>query len=105
MQCNAQTSIRQEEKKRAYIVRKFGYVVELSASKFRFSGREKYNELTGFAALPTISWKACTSKHILWILGAFPKGSPSLTILITVAAISFGIHSFVKGIHMNPLCC
>lgn len=52
------------------------------------------------------TWQLWSSDHVLWILCALPQGSPSLTtsILISAAAVC-AAHCFVKGIHMNPLCC
>lgn len=52
--------------------------------------------LTYLTAPPTVARKVGSSNHVLSVLGAFPKGSPSLTTLIQICAVPTSIQDLVK---------
>lgn len=61
--------------------------------------------LTYLTTPPTVAREIRRSNHILWVLGAFSKGSPSLTTFIQICTVPAGIQVLVKWVDMNPLCC
>ena len=61
--------------------------------------------LAHFTTPSTVARKFWWSNHILRIITAFPKGSPSLTVLIHISAVLTSSHNFIEWVDMNPLCC